>query len=861
MIQLRTNRQLMIIVAFCGLLFAAPSGSADEPRKADAGELRQVDAGEARRVTTDADLRNWLTNMIVYHRYSAEEAAEVLGLTVEETQQQMSRLGVSPETTPETPADRLMMLPYPGGRHPRIGFLEGAINPQRETKLSVFCPWDPQSYVVMDVPEAIWSNLGLTYLAHTHIDTIWDKAGQKLQRLEWQLRPDGSYVMERRLPNGIVFGTRAVARDNHIEMDMWLKNNTAETLKDLRVQNCVMLKGAMDFDQQTNDNKLFINGYAIARSSDSKRWIISGWSPVQRAWGNAPCPCLHSDPQFPDCAPGETQWLRGWHSFFEGTSIEQELARIEATGWRSRPIQAATGNVQFRVFDQASKQPLAARVYLQNRTTGEWHYVRSAVENGSAIEYRRQIAGTNSQEHHVTVSADLIQATLPAGHYEVTVERGKEYLPEKLEFEVHSEATVLTLDLPLTRFADMAALGWYSGDTHLHRPVAELPNVALAEDVNVLMPMTMWVRDSREIPASQVNDSQPLQPQLIQVDDQHVIWPFNTEYEIFTVDGRRHTLGAVLVLNHTQPLNRPAPPVRPVAELARQQHALLDFDKHSWNWSLMIVPVMGVDLFELTNNHNWRTPFAFPKWTLENAPRNWPEVEVNADGFTEMGWTEFGLQTFYALQNCGFRMRITGGTASGVHPVPAAHGRVYVHTGDSFSYERWIEGLNAGRSVVTNGPLMDVRFNGELPGTIWKTTEPSGRMKIEGHVMSEFPVRSLEVIQNGEVIRQPSVASVRTPEGAYRTEFDLDVVTSGSSWLAVRCFEDRPAAKVAFAHSNPVYVDVAEHPLRPRKRDVEYLLERVESEIIRNEGVLPEESLEEYRIARDVYRRLYSNAR
>ena len=65
------------------------------------------------------------------------------------------------------------MLPYPGGRHPRIGFLEGAIDPQRETKLSVFTPWHDSSYVVADVPEAIWSNLGLTYLAHTHIPTIW----------------------------------------------------------------------------------------------------------------------------------------------------------------------------------------------------------------------------------------------------------------------------------------------------------------------------------------------------------------------------------------------------------------------------------------------------------------------------------------------------------------------------------------------------------------------------------------------------------------------------------------------------------------------------------------------------------------
>ena len=117
-------------------------------------------------------------------------------------------------------------------------------------------------------------------------------------------------------------------------MTMFLKNGTGQPLSDLRVQNCVMLKGAEGFDQQTNDNKKFVEGYAVAGSLDGTRWIISGWDPIHRAWGNAPCPCLHSDPKFPDCPPGETQHLRGWLSFYQGTDLDAELKRIEATGWR-----------------------------------------------------------------------------------------------------------------------------------------------------------------------------------------------------------------------------------------------------------------------------------------------------------------------------------------------------------------------------------------------------------------------------------------------------------------------------------------------------------------------------------------------
>ena len=66
--------------------------------------------------------------------------------------------------------------------------------------------------MVLDVPEAIWSNLGLTYLAHTHIDTVWTKKKIEMAPSEWERREDGTLWMQRRLPNGIVFGPNAIRR-------------------------------------------------------------------------------------------------------------------------------------------------------------------------------------------------------------------------------------------------------------------------------------------------------------------------------------------------------------------------------------------------------------------------------------------------------------------------------------------------------------------------------------------------------------------------------------------------------------------------------------------------------------------------
>jgi hypothetical protein len=231
----------------------------------------------------------------------------------------------------------LLVLPYPGGRHPRIGFLEGAIDPQRETKFSVFTPWDPNSYVVVDMPEAIWSNLGLTYLAHTHIDTIWTKQGVVLPKFEWNRRSNGSLDIERELPNGIAFGAKVTPTCEVVHMELWLKNGTNERLTDLRVQICVMPKMAKGFEQQTDDNKIFTNPYVACRSSDGKKWIIAAWENCHRPWGNERCPCFHSDPKFPDLEPGQTHRLQGWLSFYQGTDIEAEFERIEKTGWRKQP--------------------------------------------------------------------------------------------------------------------------------------------------------------------------------------------------------------------------------------------------------------------------------------------------------------------------------------------------------------------------------------------------------------------------------------------------------------------------------------------------------------------------------------------
>jgi hypothetical protein len=292
---------------------------------------------DARPPSSDAELRSWLENMIWHHEFARAEVATATDLSDEQIEHAQKRLNIYRRLKPKRERDApLLVLPYPGGRHPRIGFLDGAVKPQRESKISVFTPWKDGGYVVVDVPEAIWSNLGLTYLAHTHVPTIWTKENLTMKKLEWNRRDDGTLDIHRTLPNGIEFGTTITPTREAVHMDLWLKNGTTEMLRNLRVQNCVMLKGAPQFSRQTSENKVFKEPYVAVHDDEKRRWIITAWDPCHRPWDNKNCPCMHSDPKFPDCAPGETKHLRGWLSFYVGEDLDTELVRIEKTGWRTK---------------------------------------------------------------------------------------------------------------------------------------------------------------------------------------------------------------------------------------------------------------------------------------------------------------------------------------------------------------------------------------------------------------------------------------------------------------------------------------------------------------------------------------------
>ncbi|RPI89882.1 MAG: hypothetical protein EHM42_02265 [Planctomycetaceae bacterium] len=394
----------------------------------------------------------------------------------------------------------------------------------------------------------------------------------------------------------------------------------------------------------------------------------------------------------------------------------------------------------------------------------------------------------------------------------------------------------------------------------------------LAEDLNVAFPVTFWTIRSDAAPdllpsplrrqgKSPFGPREDRGPDPIWIDRNHVVFPRNTEYEIFSVDGTPHVLGAMFLLNHRSIFTDRAPPVAGIAERARAEGALLDLDKHSWPWSMMLVPVARVDLFELSNNSVWRTNFGF-----NQAPRSlpkWMDVEHETPTtLTEWGWLNYGWQIYYALLNCGFRLAPTAGTASGVHPVPLGFSRVYVHTGDAFDADRWLAGLKAGRSFVTTGPMLFATVDGRLPGEEFEFgAGESRRVTVDIETVSEREVSAIEILVNGVVAASIAPDSTKTSQGAWKVSARRVIELRESSWVAVRCVEPRDDGRKRFAHTAPWRVSIGGRPINPRREQVEYFVGLMESEIQRNREILKPEALAEFQQALKIYRELLPRAR
>lgn len=540
------------------------------------------------------------------------------------------------------------------------------------------------------------------------------------------------------------------------------------------------------------------------------------------------------------------------------------LVLAAATGWPHAGL-GAEHRLRLTVVDDASGKPLPCRVSLVDAVGRSFPLAVPSPQAAVSYDVTNWI-NPRSVERHTTLATFPAEALLPPGSYRLSVTRGPHWLPAEQTLTV-SDGDLET-EVRLRQLVDPTATGWFSGDTHLHRSIDELRTVILAEDLNVAMPLTYWVTTSDTPPATGDKNQAEIPPaELIEVDATHVIWPRSTEYEIFTVGQTQHTLGALFVLGHREPITATVPPWKPLVEQIRaaEPQAAFDTDKLDWPFAMLLPAIVPGALVELANNHLWETEFAFRDWNSEAPPFLRPPFGGRSGG--ERAWLDYTLGMYQTLLDCGLRLPPSAGTASGVHPVPAGFGRVYVRCPDGFSYEAWLAGLKAGRSFVSTGPLLEVTIDSHDPGHVFSLQRPrrddqgrpplhAGELPVSITIHSATPTLFAELIVNGRPDELLRPANEPLPGGGYRSVITTSVRIDRSGWVAVRCFESREGGRIRFAHTAPWYVEVDGEPVRIASEKKRYLVERMRTEIERSRGVLSEAARAEVEQALAFYEQL-----
>ncbi|MCG8467150.1 MAG: CehA/McbA family metallohydrolase [Gemmatimonadetes bacterium] len=127
--------------------------------------------------------------------------------------------------------------------------------------------------------------------------------------------------------------------------------------------------------------------------------------------------------------------------------------------------------------------------------------------------------------------------------------------------------------------------------------------------------------------------------------------------------------------------------------------------------------------------------------------------------------------------------------------------RVYAHTGGALSWPAYLSALAEGRSFVTNGPMLDFRIGGAMPGG----SVPSGNATWSLDLASANAVERVEVLVNGDVVWS---AEGPAGSGSARHAGELELPEGG--WVAARAVGGPAAwpamANYPFAHTGPVWI-------------------------------------------------------
>ncbi|MEP7340766.1 MAG: CehA/McbA family metallohydrolase [Acidobacteriota bacterium] len=482
--------------------------------------------------------------------------------------------------------------------------------------------------------------------------------------------------------------------------------------------------------------------------------------------------------------------------------------------------------------------------------------------------------------HPQIYRADGEQIKLPEGEYTIEFTRGPEYLAKRQTIKIVA-GKPQTLTFKLERWIDLAKLGWYSGDHHIHAAGCmhyETPTQGVKPEDMI-----------RHILGEALNVGSVLtwgpcyyhQKQFFEGKDNQLSTPDNLMRYDVEVSGFPSSHAGHLVLLRLKDQDYPGAKVLedwptwdlPILQWAKAQGAVVGFAHSGWG-----LEVKGSEL----------PSYEMPKFDGIGANEYIVDVTHDAVDFISTVDTPsvWELNIWYHTLNAGFRTRISGETDFPcIYGERVGLGRSYVKLNGKLSYDTWVAGLRDGRSYVSDGKshLLDFQVNTVLagtngsevklskPATVRVTAKVAARLDEQPNEAiaklryDQKPYWDLERARNGssrevpvELIVNGHAVAKKTilADGAIR-EIAFDVPIEQSSWVALRVLPS--------SHTNPVFVVVDGQPIRASRRSAEWCLKAVDqcwSQKASKISVKERSDAEKaYEHARQVYRRILAESK
>ena len=387
------------------------------------------------------------------------------------------------------------------------------------------------------------------------------------------------------------------------------------------------------------------------------------------------------------------------------------------------------------------------------------------------------------------------QGWLPSGEVIVDVARGFEYEPCRKVVQIQRGQRELVI--PVNRKTDLAAQGWYCGDTHVHfLSTSGALLEGQGEGLSVLnLLQTQW--------GTHFSNTEEFVGRPVATPDGNTI--------VYTSqENRQHILGHLSLLGLKSPVMPWCSDGASEAEFGGTLETTLSHwaDECHARGGTVILP-------------------HFPDPNLE-APAL--IATHRADAIEMITHDPYSHLEYYRYLNGGYRLPLVGGTDKMSGEVPVGLYRTYVHIppDQPFSYEAWIRGLTLGRTFLTSGPLIRLTVDGKQIGETIYLPGNGGTVEVMAEASSIFPIHTLQIVQEGNV-----AASVEEKDGRNELTLQARLKINHNTWLAARAggrnyFEFQhhhdELKRGVMAHTSPIYLSVGEKWEMSNPETYQYML-------------------------------------